>query len=609
MQAVLAGQDVLALLPTGGGKSVCFQVPALALGGICLVVCPLITLMKDQIGRLKAMGIKAEAIHAGLTHIEIGTILNDCVNGDEPPAFLYMSPERLENDVVKDRILNMHVRLIAIDEAHCISEWGHDFRPAYRRIAQLRDLLPKVPIIALTATATPQVANDIKAQLKFKATALQFTASFSRPNLSLSVFNVEDKEAKIKSILAGVDGSAIIYVRSRLGAQNITEYLKKYGISADFLHAGLVVAARNQRQERWLVGKVRVMVATIAFGMGIDKPDVRLVIHADLPESLESYFQEVGRAGRDGKKAFGVLLHYPAEAKVLAQKIEANHPEVETVRRVYNALGQYLSIPMGEGYMSSHPFDLEKFINRFAFTNRACLSALHILERGEFIALSDAFKHPSRILFSSQPTEMYEFQVQNPALEPLIKIILRLYGGQVFSDFITIREDSIGHYLHTDGRNIVAQLRYLARMGIIQYLEPSDKPILTFLTARQEAEHLPLRALNLEAKKANDLHKAQSVASYLAERDTCRMQTLVGYFQEGQSIVCGLCDICLAKRKNEPKVTPDAIMEKIIGEGISSKDLVASFPASQKITVVATIKSLLSAGHIATIAGGKLIKK
>lgn len=548
IQACLSGQDVLALLPTGGGKSVCFQVPALLRDGICIVITPLIALMKDQVEQLKARGIQAIAIHAGMSRQEIDVLLNNCLYG--PIKFLYVSPERLHTELFRARVSQMTVGLIAVDEAHCISQWGYDFRPSYLQIASLRELKPGVPVIALTATATVLVKADIQEKLELRKPAV-FQQSFARDNISFVVRKTENKEKKVLEILQKVPGTAIIYVRSRKATQEISQWLSKKKITASFYHAGLSFEERTKRQDSWVQNKSRVMVATNAFGMGIDKPDVRVVIHLDLPENLESYYQEAGRGGRDGKRSFATIIYQDADVSNLQLKVEQSQPTIEFLRKVYQALCNYYQLAVGSSEGQSYDFDLQDFAERFGFHAAEVYVALKKLEEEGAIQLNESFYSPSTLHLLMDKGRLYEFQVANARFDPIIKMLLRLYGGELLSGFVKIAETYLGKGLRMPAEEVVKTLQHLNDLNVLVYQPAKDKPQLTFVLARQDPDRLPLNVRRLESRKKLILDKMKAVISYTTTSQRCRMQMIQDYFGEVTYRPCGICDVCIENRKSE----------------------------------------------------------
>jgi ATP-dependent DNA helicase RecQ len=547
--SVLKGHDTLALLPTGGGKSVCFQVPAMLLDGICIVITPLIALMKDQVTQLKQRGIEAVAIHSGMSRQQVDVLLDNCVNGGV--KFLYVSPERLQTELFIVRVKRMKVGLIAVDEAHCISQWGYDFRPPYLKIASLREIIPDVTIIALTASATVIVCNDIQDKLAFKAGSMVFKKSFARDNLSFVVRKTENKEKKLLEILQKVNGSAIIYVRSRKATQALAEMLVKRKTSASFYHAGLAFEERSKRQEEWIQNKTRVIVATNAFGMGIDKPDVRTVIHLDLPENLESYYQEAGRGGRDSLRSYAVMIYQDADVDNLRQKVEQAHPSPEFLKKIYQALANYFQLALGSAEGESFDFDLHDFTERFKLHASEVYVALKKLEEEGLIQFNESFYSPSLLHFEVDKTALYQFQVANAQFDPVIKMLLRLYGGELFSDFIKVSESYLAKGLKISMAETIKILQHLHDLHILAYQPTKEKPQLTFVMARQDAERLPLNTHRMAERKKLIFQKMEAMISFATTEHRCRMQMIQDYFDEVTFNACGICDICIDRRKKE----------------------------------------------------------
>ncbi|WP_310590311.1 ATP-dependent DNA helicase RecQ [Dyadobacter sp. NIV53] len=498
IRTVLNGLDTLVLLPTGGGKSICFQVPVMAMNGVCIVVTPLIALMKDQVEQLKKRGISAAAIHSGMNRHEIDITLDNCIHGTT--KFLYVSPERLRTDIMIERTKRMTICLLAVDEAHCISSWGYDFRPSYLLISDYRDLLPGVPVIALTATATEEVRADILDKLKMKS-ARVFKQSFARANLSYSAFMEENKERKLIQILKNVPGTAIVYVRTRKRTKELADSLSRQGIPAQSYHAGLPFRDRTERQMAWIKNQVRVIVATNAFGMGIDKPDVRAVIHFDLPESLEAYYQEAGRAGRDEKKAYAVALFNKIDLEELAESVERKYPSAEIVKRVYQALANYYKIPVGGAEFESFSFDIQDFAGIFGLPVSETHYALKLLEEEGFIQLSENFNDTSKIHFIVDNRQLYDFQIRYGEFDSFIKMLLRLYGGELFTEYVRISESEIAQIYFAPLQEINKKLVFLKERDVIDYEPKRDKPQLTFLTPRYDASLLPLNVYEIEKRR------------------------------------------------------------------------------------------------------------
>jgi ATP-dependent DNA helicase RecQ len=546
INAVLQKKDVLALMPTGGGKSLCFQVPALMQEGVCLVITPLIALMKDQVEHLKARGIPAEAVYSGMSKREIDVALDNCVYGS--PKFLYLSPERLQTELLQERVKRMKINLLAVDEAHCISQWGYDFRPAYMKIAEFRTLIPGVPCIALTATATQQVAKDIQEKLEFKQEGLLFQKSFARENLSYNVRWEENKPAKLLEILQKVPGTAVVYLRSRKQTQLVAKTLRQWGISADHYHAGLLHEERVRRQDSWMQGRLRVVVATNAFGMGIDKANVRLVVHLGLPDTLEAYYQEAGRAGRDGKKAYAVVLVDQQDVDNLRDRIKREYPEPEVLRHTYQALANYYKLAIGSSQFSSYDFELDDFSRTYTLEPNQTWHALKKLEEQGFIQLSEAFYAPSRLHVLVSQQELYAFQIANAKMEPLLKNLMRIYGGEVFTGYTRISENELARQIKSSVNVVRQQLDTLQKMDVVAYEPQRDKPQLTFLTPRHDAAKLPLQLRQLEERKKISLEKAEAVIDYAEQELMCRTRYLLDYFGEWEYEKCGICDLCMLQK-------------------------------------------------------------
>ncbi|MFN3403541.1 MAG: ATP-dependent DNA helicase RecQ [Cytophagaceae bacterium] len=580
IESVLSGNDTLALLPTGGGKSVCFQVPALAMGGLCIVISPLIALMKDQVLNLKKKGINAVAVHSGMNKKEIDIALDRCAY-DPEIKFLYLSPERLQTDIFTERVKKMPVKLIAVDEAHCISQWGYDFRPHYLQIIEFRRIIPLVPVLALTATATLPVRKDIQQQLGFKKENV-FAASFSRMNLSYSAFLEDNKEKKILRILNNVKGSSVIYVRNRKKTKEISDFLNRNKISSGFYHAGLQHLERSVMQESWISNKLRVIVSTNAFGMGIDKPDVRTVIHYDLPETLEAYYQEAGRAGRDGRNSYAVLLFSNKDVEDIKNKIEQAYPSPQFLKRVYQGLANYYKIAVGSNLLANYEFDFNHFIETYNLPKIETYNALKRLEQEGFIQLNEAFYSPSRLHIITDNATLYQFQLNSREYDNFIKILLRLYGGELFNGFVVIHEKDISRQLNGKESEVIKKIEYLQKAGYVTYEKQTDKPQLVFTTHRYDALQLPLNVKRMEERKNNDLDKCKSMIYYATDFLRCRSVKLLEYFGEENASDCGICDVCLEKKKEiagdfshfrnfiigllkEQPLSPDELKQKFSG--------------------------------------------
>ncbi|GGE32439.1 MULTISPECIES: RecQ family ATP-dependent DNA helicase [Sphingobacterium] len=553
---ILIGNDTLALMPTGGGKSICFQVPALLNDGICIVISPLIALMKDQVENLRKRNIPAIAIFSGMSHREVDIALDNCIFGNI--KFLYLAPERLYNDMVQERIRHMKVNLFAIDEAHCISQWGYDFRPSYLELIKLRELQPKVPILALTATATPKVVADIQEKLGFKSENV-LSKSFRRENLAYMVFNEENKMGRMLKVISKIGGTGIVYVRNRRETQEVARYLLNHGIPADFYHAGLDINTRSKKQEAWTNNQIRVIVATNAFGMGIDKPDVRFVIHLDIPDSLEAYYQEAGRAGRDGKKAYPVLLYQQADRNELWENIDLNFPDFQYIQQVYHHLCNYFQIAYGAGKGLSFDFDVLDFAKRYKLEVLKTLSAFKFLERDKWLTLSEAVYIPARLKFEVDFQELYKFQVQSAAYDPLIKTILRLYGG-VFDYYVPINEFEIAKKISKPLEEVQRMLKYLQQQELVTYIAKTDSPQLQFLQGRVDYKNLYIDTQFIEERKVIKEEQIKAIYQYLDSKD-CRSLSLQHYFGEEATEPCGVCDLCVVR---EHKVGMSESIEKKI---------------------------------------------
>lgn len=546
IQSVLDGKDTMALLPTGGGKSLCFQVPALMQEGICVVISPLIALMKDQVYQLKKRDIKAAAVFSGLTYHEIDMILDNCQFGYY--KFLFVSPERLKTDIFIERFKQMNVSLIAVDEAHCVSQWGYDFRPPYLEIAEIRQFHPKVPVLALTASATPAVQEDIVDKLKFRKGYAVFKKSFIRDNLSFVVRKEEAKYPKLLEIIQKLNGSGIIYVRNRNKTKDVAEYLQKNKIKADFYHAGLNTRERSLKQDNWLQNKKPVIVCTNAFGMGIDKPDVRFVIHLDVPENLEAYYQEAGRAGRDGRLSYAVLFYTQSDLDNLNEKLRQKFPPVEAIKKVYNSLGNHLGVAVESGNMMTYPFDLAHFSHSFKLESALVYNCLKILEQENYLQLSEGVLMPSRAIFRVDKLTLYRFEVANAAYAPLIKSLLRTYGG-IIDHYAKVSEKELGKQLKLDEKEIEKQLKDLHKNKIITYIPASDQPTITLLTERMHESNLYLNTQYIRQRRKVNEEQLKAMLNYAEQSADCRQVLICSYFGEKKLVPCGKCDICLEKKR------------------------------------------------------------
>lgn len=547
INSVLSGNDTLALMPTGGGKSLCFQVPGLAKEGICIVISPLIALMKDQVENLKSKGIKAMAITSGMSKKEIDIAFDNCVYGDY--KFLYLSPERFDSDLARTRIQKMKVNLIAVDEAHCISQWGYDFRPSYLKIAEIRVMHPAIPFLALTATATPDVVIDIQAKLSFKKDNI-LRKSFERKNLAYVVIKEEDKLRRLLKIATKINGTGIVYVRNRKKTQEITDYLRAHNISADFYHAGLEGHVRDARQDAWIYNKTRVIVCTNAFGMGIDKPDVRFVVHMDLPDCLEAYFQEAGRAGRDEKKSYAVLLYNDSDKIEAEYNFKMSFPDMNEIRKTYQALANYFQIPIGSGQWGTFDFEINDLCTKYNLNQLTAYNSLKFLEREGIISLTDAFYIPSRVHFLFNKEELYKFQVEHNSFDDFIKLLLRSYSG-LFDGYIKISEPEIAKRIGKSYEEVKNTLLALQKLEVITYLPQTDLPQLTFLVPRIDAKEIYISEEILRKRQSLARERMDAMIHYIESKTKCRSKMLLAYFGESDSYRCGVCDLCLQRNKLE----------------------------------------------------------
>ncbi|MEO6523535.1 MAG: ATP-dependent DNA helicase RecQ [Mucilaginibacter sp.] len=600
IQSVLLGRDTLALLPTGGGKSVCFQVPALAKEGICIVISPLIALMKDQVENLQAKGIEAMSIVSGMSKREVDHALDNCIYGNV--KFLYLSPERLLSELVRERIGYMKVNLIAVDEAHCISQWGYDFRPPYLHIADLREIHPEVPILALTATATADVREDIQQKLQFKEPNV-FTKSFERKNISYVVQHQENKMQRLLDVVKGVKGTGIVYVRSRKETFEIAQILNQYGYSADYYHAGLEAEQRSKKQEAWKSNQTRIIVATNAFGMGIDKPDVRFVIHKDLPESLEAYYQEAGRAGRDEQKAYAVLLFNHSDRFKLEKKFELTFPTVDEIKKVYHSLGNYFQLAYGAGEYISFDFDIGDFCSKYKFDAIKTINSLKFLERNDYVSFTESVFLPSRFRFQVMNEELYRFQIENAAWDGFVKTLLRSYAG-AFENYVHIREFDLAKRMNISVQQVIEGLNQLQQMDLLNYLPQTDKPQVTFILPRQDIKNVMIDKRYIEQRKQIFRQKMEAVFHY-AEAKRCRSQMLLTYFDEPNARKCGVCDVCIEEKRTEnAHDTTDRITDEVLRwlslDPLSLDDLVNTITAGTEKERIDIIRMLLDAGKVKT---------
>ena len=543
IHSIYEGKDTLGLMPTGGGKSLTFQVPALCMEGICIVVTPLIALMKDQVDNLKKTGIKATAIYSGMSRQEIIKQLENCIFGDY--KFLYVSPERLSTEIFLSKLQAMQVNILVVDESHCISQWGYDFRPSYFNIADIRTQLPDVPVLALTATATPEVVNDIQERLHFKKKQV-FQKSFARTNLSYVVRETEDKINTLLHIIDKIPGTAIVYVRSRKRTKEISDALRLSGISADFFHAGLNRELKTQKQNAWKSGECRIIVSTNAFGMGIDKADVRLVVHIDMPSSLEEYYQEAGRGGRDEKQAYAVALCGKSDLRTLKKKLTDEFPERTFIERVYDALGNFYQIAVGFGMDTVHDFDLGLFCQNFKFAIIPTHHALKLLDLAGYITYTEEVESASRVMFTCTKDSLYQYKQEDKKTDELIQILLRSYTG-LFADPVFINESLLATRIQTTATDVFDRLSRLSKRRLLHYIPKKKTPLIIYTRTREELRYLTIPRIAYEERKERASNKLDKMVHYLTNHQACRSRVLLHYFGETKSQNCGSCDVCLAK--------------------------------------------------------------
>ena len=610
INSISENKDTLGLMPTGGGKSITFQVPALAKDGLCLVITPLIALMKDQVQNLRKRGIKALSIYSGMSRQDIITTLENCIFGNY--KFLYISPERLDTEIFRTKLRKMKVSMITVDESHCISQWGYDFRPAYLKIAEIRELLPDIPILALTATATPEVVKDIQARLHFRRENV-FRMSFERSNLAYIVRKTDNKTGELLHILRSMPGSAIVYVRNRRRTKEITELLNNEDITADFYHAGLDDATKDIRQHRWQSGGSRVMVATNAFGMGIDKPDVRIVIHMDLPDSIEAYFQEAGRAGRDGQKAYAVILYAKADKTTLHKRIPDTFPEKEYIKDVYEHLQYYYQMAMGDGLDCVREFNIEDFCRKFKYFPVPVDSALKILTQAGYLEYTGEQDNTSRLLFTIQRDELYRLREMGDDMDKLIQTVLRSYTG-VFTDYTYINEDSLAIRTGLTRRQIYEQLVHLAKLRIVSYIPRKKTPYIIYTRERIEAQLIHISPEIYEERKARYETRINAMLEYVTNDTLCRSRMLLDYFGEKNEHNCGQCDTCIGLRKQTATCQPDReelyekIHEILSGAPQTPAGLLEQLPIEKELLTEA-LHRLLDEGKIIVVDGILQIKK
>ena len=607
ISSVLSGEDTLALMPTGGGKSITYQLPTMVSDGLCIVITPLIALMKDQVDRLRTRGIQAVAIHSGLSRRKIDVLLDNCVYGDI--KFLYISPERLNSDIFQLRVRRMNVSLIAVDEAHCISQWGYDFRPAYLHIARLRELQPEVPVLALTASATEEVADDIMERLKFDRKRVM-RSSFARPNLSYVVRKVDDKEEQLMRIIGSVNGSGIVYVRRRNTAEQIADFLQQQGVSASYYHGGLPAEERSIRQDEWVSGKVRIMVATNAFGMGIDKSDVRFVVHYTMCDNMESYYQEAGRAGRDGVRSYATLLVSPDDYKSLSRRIDSTFPPLEVVKTIYNQLCSFLMIAIGDGKGRSYIFNIHDFCAQYHYFPTTVLGALDLLERNEYLTYVEVAENPARIIFRVSRDDLYKVEMSKKT-EQVVLTVLRMYNG-VFTEFRAIDEMAIASAAKLQQIEVHEAFKELWIRQIIRYVPANSSPMIYMNEERLAISDLYIAPKTYSMRKEQMALRFNTMVEYADNSSTCRSVVIQNYFGDTSAEPCGCCDICLAKRKGvKVEQVEKQIRELLAERSYTLREIASSVSLpQQKISAALTnmaergVITISDAGDVALVPDG-----
>lgn len=605
IHAVMSGKDTLALMPTGGGKSLTYQVPTMAMEGLCIVITPLIALMKDQVDRLRKLQIPAVAIHSGLSLSQIDIALDNCVYGDI--KFLYIAPERLATEAFRLRVQRMNVAMIAVDEAHCISQWGYDFRPSYLRIKEIRKRLPKVTILALTASATELVAKDIMHNLGFERPHI-IRSSFARPNISFAVRHTDDKQEQLMRIINNVEGSGIVYMRSREGCEQLAEFLRSNGVSASFYHAGLPHVERSLRQEEWTQGKVRIMVATNAFGMGIDKADVRSVVHYSMCDSLESYYQEAGRAGRDGKRSYAVLLVASDDESRIVKRFEQEFPPLETIRSIYEKVCYFVQIAVGDGLYASVVFNIHEFCRREKLYIGTVRQVMALLELNNYLTLTEEMENPARIMFAVSRDDLYKIRIDRQDLDHVIRTILRLYNG-VFTEFRAIDEQLIASTSGYTIEHVKELLKRMWQMRIIRYIPANTSPILFFNEERLPTRDLFIAPETYQQRKRLISERFENMVRYASEQQVCRSVMMQQYFGDTEAQPCGVCDVCLERkrlRRNNPDMLTEAILQSLRCESKSARELSREFKHDPKL-IAQAIEDLQQKGKISATTSGKLI--
>lgn len=595
VDSVIEGRDTLALLPTGGGKSICFQVPAMTMEGICIVITPLISLMKDQVMHLKKNGIPAAAVFSGMHRSEIEVAYNQAAFG--MLKFLYVSPERLMTDAFIEALKKMKVNLLAVDESHCISQWGYDFRPPYLKIAEIRKYIPNTPVMALTATATPKVVDDIQYRLGFKKSNV-FQTSYERKNLTYNVIHEADKFGLMQRLFSKMDrGSGIVYVRSRKRTKVIAEWLQSVGTSATYYHAGLDAKTRDGRQQQWMEGKIKVMVATNAFGMGIDKPDVRLVVHLDLPDSLEAYFQEAGRAGRDLQESEAFLLVADTDVNKLKENLQSSYPDLNRIKLIYDALGNYLQIPIGAGENQSYNFNINDFAQYYNFSLLEVFNTINLIEREGLIATSESLNSPSKVYIKANREDLYRFQLEYKEYDIIIKYLLRSLPG-VLSDFVNIREEVVSHKTGIPIDKVQQQLNKLHNLNFLCYIPRNDKPQIQYIRERIDSRHFTLSEDVYDNRKEDANKRVQAVIDFVNNNGECRSVQLLRYFGEDIKKRCGKCDVCSSKNKmtindREYQEISERIVNELRDSDSSVYEVVEKIKSHHEEKVIETLRWML----------------
>ncbi len=603
IDSILENKDTLAIMPTGGGKSICFQVPAIYMGKTCLVISPLIALMKDQVDALISRGIKASTVFSGMNAREIDISLDNAIHN--PPNLLYVSPERLQNHLFRERLKQMEIGLVAVDEAHCISQWGHDFRPSYLQIAEIRDLMQeRVPMIALTASATPRVQNDILRYLDLSNPNLIKTSA-KRKNLSLSCYRESDKMGRVIKALQNVPGSTLIYVRNRRKTKELANDLNSMGFSSTYFHAGLARETKFKHQENWKSGKTRIMVCTNAFGMGIDKSDVRLVIHYDLPDSIEAYYQEVGRAGRDGKLAFGLLVYNEPDIDSINELSEAKYPDLEFVIKCYNAIGNHYKLALGSGESQVFDFPIEKVCHSFDLNALELIRAISLLEKMDFLSYLISQNWSSTVHILLDPKELYRFQVENREDEPLIKSLLRNYGGELYSQYVSVDEDRLSKISGIGLEEIKTRLKALRKRKILDYHQSKAGPKLIFQVGRSGDSSLKEAYRNIIQKEKEAFNERSAAAlNFYEEESKCRMNQIQSYFGESPDIPCGKCDNCIKQnKKGEHSKELENAMEELktllsTKETVTMEEITRTASKRSESIILEALRLYLNSGHV-----------